>query len=136
MTKVCSNPNCIHKGKPQPRSNFHKRTASNDNLCCWCKDCIREKRKKYIPSEKAIISRRQRQKNYRKTKKGRENAKKGLIKFKSKNPNYMKEWQKKNPRVSKKKHERLKAEIEELKKALALYQNDTTPSQTPINPSN
>lgn len=42
--KVCSNKKCIHKGKPQPRSNFwkiYKTTVidSMDNIQCWCIDC-------------------------------------------------------------------------------------------------
>lgn len=46
--KVCSNPKCIHKGKPQLESNFHKRKSSKkDGLTFRCKDCNNERNRKF-----------------------------------------------------------------------------------------
>ena len=41
-TKICSNPDCIHGGKPQPISNFGKHKKSKDGYNWRCKDCIRK----------------------------------------------------------------------------------------------
>ncbi len=44
-TKICSNPNCIFGGIPQPAENFHNNTAQKDGKCSYCKDCAAKKRK-------------------------------------------------------------------------------------------
>jgi len=49
--KICSNPNCIHGGKPQPIDNFNKCARSKDGLNVYCKDC----RKKYREENKDKI---------------------------------------------------------------------------------
>ena len=45
-TKICSNPNCPHGGKPQPLSNFHKRSGRKCGVVSRCKDCVRMAREK------------------------------------------------------------------------------------------
>src|SRR5262245_16742951 len=47
--KFCNGSLC--KGNPQPRKNFYKRNTTSDGLQPWCKDCLREnKRKNYKPA--------------------------------------------------------------------------------------
>lgn len=40
--KICSKKDCIHGGKPQPKSNFHKHIKPPDGLRYECKDCVRK----------------------------------------------------------------------------------------------
>ena len=46
-TKICSNPDCVHGGEPQPISNFHKKSSSKDGLREQCKDCVLAKTREY-----------------------------------------------------------------------------------------
>ena len=39
--KICSNPNCIHCGQPQPVENFRNEKRNSDGLSARCKDCIK-----------------------------------------------------------------------------------------------
>lgn len=79
--KICSNPKCQHKGKPQPLSNFHRKKKSPDGLQGYCKDC----------SKIAV-------KNFEKTPKGKLNKKKRYKKFMEKNPDYWKNLYKNSPK--------------------------------------
>ena len=44
-TKICTNPNCIHGGKPQPVSNFNRSVATKSGYVSLCKDCKKAYRK-------------------------------------------------------------------------------------------
>ena len=49
-TKICTNPNCEHKGKPQPATDeyFPQRHGRPiGQLNSWCKDCLSKYRKEY-----------------------------------------------------------------------------------------
>ena len=59
--KVCSNPNCIHQGNPQPIINFDKNKDKKDGLHSNCKDC----RKAYRKNNKSKIAKQN--KEYRET---------------------------------------------------------------------
>ena len=39
--KVCTKNTCIHQGKPQEITNFHKNSRQIDGLHTWCKDCVK-----------------------------------------------------------------------------------------------
>ena len=45
-TKVCSNSNCIHGGKPQPITNFNRASKEPDGYRYECKDCRKKETKK------------------------------------------------------------------------------------------
>lgn len=44
MSKICFNKDCVHEGKPQPRSNFSRCIKSKDGKQARCKDCYKEYR--------------------------------------------------------------------------------------------
>ena len=47
-TKVCTNPDCIHKGEPQQLSNFYRRKLKNGyGRVSRCADCCKQHRKEY-----------------------------------------------------------------------------------------
>ena len=39
QTRICSNPECIHGGIPQPLTNFWKKKDVRSGYCAICKDC-------------------------------------------------------------------------------------------------
>lgn len=51
MTKKCYNKKCIHKGKPQPYSNFNRKLLSKYGYASECRDC--RKARYIIENEKA-----------------------------------------------------------------------------------
>lgn len=46
MKRVCNNPHCIHKGKPQEESNFHQSKVYPHPLSTECKECLLVRSKK------------------------------------------------------------------------------------------
>ena len=56
-TKVCSNKNCVHGGKPQPLTNFNKHRGHKDGLTSNCKDCIKaQKDKYYVENREKVLA--------------------------------------------------------------------------------
>lgn len=47
LTKICSNPECIHNKIQQSVENFHKCKSNKDGYGIYCKDCKKEKDKQY-----------------------------------------------------------------------------------------
>jgi aspartate carbamoyltransferase regulatory subunit len=41
MKKICSNKKCVHEGKPQENSEFHRNDRMNDGLQSQCKTCLK-----------------------------------------------------------------------------------------------
>jgi hypothetical protein len=53
--KICSNiKTCIHKGKYQETSNFHRKPMTKDGYDYECKDCKTERRKEYWVERKKM----------------------------------------------------------------------------------
>ena len=46
-TKICSNPNCIYGGKPQPITNFYKDNHRKSGYNSRCKTCVDKKNREY-----------------------------------------------------------------------------------------
>lgn len=44
-TKICTKSTCPARGKPQPVSEFNRKSDTKDRLNCWCKVCSREARR-------------------------------------------------------------------------------------------
>lgn len=50
--KICSRKDCIHKGAPQPLSEFDNNNKTKDGKSQHCKDCRREAQRKYRAKKK------------------------------------------------------------------------------------
>lgn len=62
-TKICSNPDCPHKGEPQPITNFYRDACKNDGYRHDCKDCNKAKCKKYRAANKEDLAKKKREWN-------------------------------------------------------------------------
>lgn len=64
--KICSRPECEHRGELQPASSFTKTSISPDGLNLWCKECTRLQTKKWTENnyeKKKASDKRWREKN-------------------------------------------------------------------------
>lgn len=99
ITKICTNPNCIYWGNPQPLENFRKSLKSKDKHSWYCKTCLQIKNKQYaIKNREKILKYKQ---NYRNTPKNQNKIKKSKQLWVEKNREHHNEknrqWLKNNP---------------------------------------
>jgi hypothetical protein len=107
--KVCSNPDCIHGGKPQMESNFYKHPNGKNRLHSKCRNCVSKlacKWQKDNPKKHSEKSARWAKNNpkkvmeYNKKYESREEVKERkkcyMKEWRKNNPNYQKEYREKN----------------------------------------
>lgn len=100
-TKICSNPECIHNGTPQPLSNFHKDWTQPDGYKPRCKDCRKKQASEFYTENRDEIL--ERTKNYNHTHKEERKA-------------YKQEWKENNPTYDNEYYLQHKDEFKEYKK--------------------
>lgn len=86
--KICSKPDCIHGGKPQPFSNFRKAKRYKDGHQAACKDCMKKTDSAYRGSD----AHQQSQKRYLKSDKFKATRKKYVEENREAVNAYQLEW--------------------------------------------